>query len=342
MRNSTPILSIGLLENCCHSLKRGYELWNQGNERKDGWLLKEAVIWIHHGIELALKQLLVQSNEYLVFEKIDEAVEKLSRLRRSTTASGNTLGALDLFEEENPAFSVGFNKLIERTAIMLGLSELEKASDLRSKIDALTKYRNKIVHFAVKLNPEEVASLLGEILEPFLQLLEREIENSNFVNVCIPEIREKAAPVQRKLYDYAIRSEDRIFELVKLFNGQVVSGHLFNLTEHTLVLPSSPIVRRGVIGRDRCDIVVVDSSQEWWIEINLRIIYSVSEVSSIITRMQPIDYSPEKNIRKWLVMMSEASPSLLVRLKRLNILESPSILVSSLNEIVELEGILRI
>ena len=336
MSNSTPILSIGLLENCCHSLKRGYELWNQGNERKDGWLLKEAVIWIHHGIELALKQLLVQSNEYLVFEKIDEAVEKLSKLRRSTPASGNTLGALDLFEEENPAFSVGFNKLIERTAIMLGLSELEKASDLRSKIDALTKFRNKIVHFAVKLNPEEVASLLGEILEPFLQLLEREIENSNFVNVCIPEIREKAAPVQRKLFDYAIRSEDRIFELVKLFNGQVVSGHLFNLTEPTLVLPSSPIVRRGELGIDRgFDIAVVDSTQEWWIEIKLRTLYSVREVTSIITRMQPIDYSSEKNIRKWLVMMSEASSPLLERLKPLNIL------VSSLNEIVELEGILR-
>ena len=336
MSNRTPILSIGLLENCCHSLKRGYELWNQGNERKDGWLLKEAVIWIHHGIELALKQLLVQSNEYLVFEKIDEAVEKLSRLRRSTSASSNTLGALDLFEEENPAFSVGFNKLIERTAIMLGLSELEKTSDLRSKIDALTKYRNKIVHFAVKLNPEEVASLLGEILEPFLQLLEREIENRNFVNVCIPEIREKAAPVQRKLFDYAIRSEDRIFELVKLFNGQVVSGHLFNLSEPTIVLPRSPTVRRGEMGIDRgFDIAVMDSSQEWWIEIKLRTLYSVREVNSIITRMQPIDSSHEKKFRKWLVMMSEASPSRLERLKPLDIL------VSSLNEIVELEGILR-
>ena len=62
---ATPSLRIGLLDNSCHSLQRGYELWHQRQTTQDGWLLKEAVFWIHHGIELALKHLLVQTNEYI-------------------------------------------------------------------------------------------------------------------------------------------------------------------------------------------------------------------------------------------------------------------------------------
>ena len=64
MNPNKSSLSIGLLDNCYHSLKRGYELWNIVNERNvrnernadDGWLLKESIIWVHHGIELAKKK----------------------------------------------------------------------------------------------------------------------------------------------------------------------------------------------------------------------------------------------------------------------------------------------
>ena len=42
-------------------------MWSKGRKKGDALLLKEAIIWIHHGIELSLKQLLVQTNEYLVF-----------------------------------------------------------------------------------------------------------------------------------------------------------------------------------------------------------------------------------------------------------------------------------
>jgi hypothetical protein len=40
--NEKYSLKIGLIENCCHSLKRGYQLWNQWQsqpqEDKDSWL----------------------------------------------------------------------------------------------------------------------------------------------------------------------------------------------------------------------------------------------------------------------------------------------------------------
>jgi len=73
MNQNKSSLSIGLLDNCYHSLKRGYELWNFVKERndrndrnaEDGWLLKESIIWVHHGIELALKKMLAQVNGVL-------------------------------------------------------------------------------------------------------------------------------------------------------------------------------------------------------------------------------------------------------------------------------------
>ena len=76
MNPNKSSLSIGLLDNCYHSLKRGYELWNIVKERNDrnernaddGWLLKESIIWVHHGIELAFKKMLAQVNECFIFE----------------------------------------------------------------------------------------------------------------------------------------------------------------------------------------------------------------------------------------------------------------------------------
>jgi hypothetical protein len=63
MAINKPSLKVGLLENAAHSLQRGYELWSRGQQVSDGMVLKEAIIWVHHGIELVLKQLLVQANE---------------------------------------------------------------------------------------------------------------------------------------------------------------------------------------------------------------------------------------------------------------------------------------
>jgi len=85
MNQNKSSLSIGLLENCYHSLKRGYELWNIVKERNDkndrnaddGWLLKESIILVHHGRELALKKMLAEVNECYIFEKLDD--EKFGR-----------------------------------------------------------------------------------------------------------------------------------------------------------------------------------------------------------------------------------------------------------------------
>ncbi|WP_077314540.1 type I restriction endonuclease subunit R [Vibrio palustris] len=197
MSKQSENLKIGLLDNGSHSLKRGFEMWTQWEESEDAWLLKEAVIWVHHGIELVLKQLLVQTNEFLVFQDVNKAVERLGILRNKRGMKN--AGILDLFDHDDKVMSVGFRSLIERAAITLSISELEEGGVLRSKIDRLTRYRNKIVHFSLELDVIEVSSLLSDLLNPLLSVLAREINDHNFKQVVIPKIMKLAQPIQKYL-----------------------------------------------------------------------------------------------------------------------------------------------
>lgn len=195
MPKQTNSLKMGLLDNGSHSLKRGYEMWTQWKQSNDAWLLKESIIWVHHGIELLLKQLLVQTNEFLVFQDVNKAVERLGILRKKDGMKD--AGVLDLFEHDDKAFSVGFRNLIDRTAITLSIDELAEREPLRKQVDQLTRYRNKIVHFSIELDVLEVSSLLSEILNPLLHLLSKEVNDQNFKEKVIPEIQQAACSVQK-------------------------------------------------------------------------------------------------------------------------------------------------
>jgi len=109
------------------------------------------------------------------------------------------VGNMDLFDHDDKVMSVGFRSLIERAAITLSISELEDGGILRSKIDRLARYRNKIVHFSLELDVIEVSSLLSDLLNPLLSVLAREINDQNFKKVVIPEILKLAQPIQKYL-----------------------------------------------------------------------------------------------------------------------------------------------
>jgi type I site-specific restriction-modification system R (restriction) subunit len=211
MANQPANLKIGLLDNSHHSLKRGYEMWSQWKRTEDAWLLKESIIWVHHGIELALKQLLAQTNAFLVFEDVNKAVKSLANLREKKGME--KAGVLDLFDNDDTVMSVGFKNLVERAAVALSIPELTKNASLRRNIDELTKYRNKVVHFSIELDAAAVSNLLSDILDPLLSMLKREVIDENFKTNRIPEIRETAQPVQkfseqirREIVDKAIQA----------------------------------------------------------------------------------------------------------------------------------------
>lgn len=260
MASQTVFLKIGLLDNCSHSLKRGYEMWSQWKQTEDAWLLKESVIWIHHGIELALKQLLVETNEFLVFQDVNKAVERLGVLRKKKGMEN--AGVLDLFNNDETITSVGFRNLVIRTAITLSINELAENAPLRKNVNQLSKYRNNITHFSLELDIVEVSTLLSDILEPLLTLLAREVKDENFRNRDIPDIRRLAQPVQTYIED--MRSgilSDALSETKKALG--VVRDRRVGIIWQTLggglsqTLISYITEARGLSQLSKCHIIVV-------------------------------------------------------------------------------------
>ena len=100
----------------------------------------------------------------------------------------------------------------------------------------LTKYRNKMVHFSVKIDVNELSNLLSDILDPFLELLEREIKDLNFKNKCMPEIRKAAIPVIKFSKERYQEAEIRVEKILNQFNGQKISGSLFGKIDE-IILP---------------------------------------------------------------------------------------------------------
>ena len=52
------------------------QTYNEYSQNHDVWLLKDVIIYIHHGIELLMKQILVNKDEYLIFEDLREIAKK--------------------------------------------------------------------------------------------------------------------------------------------------------------------------------------------------------------------------------------------------------------------------
>jgi len=323
---------IGLLDNACHSLQRGYEMFNKGRQKKDALALKEAIIWIHHGIELSIKQLLVQSNEYLIFENIDEAVRKLAHLRRQP--SMDSANVLDLFESGEGIYTVGFGKLIDRAAIMLNLQELSQGADLREKIDALTSYRNKTVHFTVDVKSEEVINLLGELMQPFLSLLDKQIIDKDFVNNCLPLVRAQAESVSAVYQLQHKEAEKRIEKLLQKFNEMEVSGDYFGVSGR-INLPKFDSIENVSKNRDYAvDFWGKSSTENWIVELKMG--------SPNYSQLKWINEKSRRYIEKvynakfWLIILGTD------RKLSKSYFQNNQILISSETDITNLEKLLKI
>ena len=56
----TKKITLTLKENGYHSLEKGLTVFKDFEQSEDAFLLKEAIMFLHHGIELLMKQALVE------------------------------------------------------------------------------------------------------------------------------------------------------------------------------------------------------------------------------------------------------------------------------------------
>jgi hypothetical protein len=248
---------IALKENGLHSLWKGIEAYEKAKSGDD-WSLKEAVMFIHHGVELLMKQILVNHSEYLLFEDLGETT-----VRKQKQANQQGIGVFFL---NRPPRSVTFTDALRRVDVFVAPAQLEES--LITWLDQLNSLRNQIEHYAIDVEKEDVMKLLGKIHEPLIALFDAQLGGVR-ESQPVPVI--KAWESINSVMERALEAENRIATLVSRFQGQAVEGNLFG-TDGTVQLPVVKQVfqsRRWNIGDISFEIDVVAEAEDakWVVEV---------------------------------------------------------------------------
>jgi len=155
---------ITLLQNGVHSLERGFQRFDEYLREGDAFLLKEAIMFIHHGIELLLKQLLAQANEFLIFSDLRQVVRKQQQAKKQS---------VHLLDLEDPPHTATYLDVIERVDAFLDVPEFD--AGLQKALRELNRWRNMLEHYAIEADREAILRLLADIRVPLLAVFKAHI-----------------------------------------------------------------------------------------------------------------------------------------------------------------------
>ncbi len=158
-------MKINFLENGIDSFQKGfkslkeYEL-NLVDEKSEEieryFLLKDAVIFIHHGIEILMKHILINESIYLVFSNIDNNV-KNAYIELKNKKLDN------IFETSlrNKIHTVSYEEAFDRVQKICGY---EFSKEFSVHILKLNEFRNQITHSSISVKELEVRQLFENFL----------------------------------------------------------------------------------------------------------------------------------------------------------------------------------
>ena len=156
-------LPIDLRENGLHSLQKGIKSYQEFHRTYDYWLLKESVMFLNHGIELLMKQILVQKNENLIFTDLNAfAKHKLGQKHKGST------------------HTVTFTDAMNRVSAFIDPPELDEI--LKSNLTQLNDLRNQIEHHKINLDGQTLTQIIETIREPLYKLLDSQGIKAEFLS----------------------------------------------------------------------------------------------------------------------------------------------------------------
>ncbi|MEL7657049.1 MAG: hypothetical protein AAGU75_14220, partial [Bacillota bacterium] len=166
--NKSTKLTISLADNGMHSLTRGIQTYTAYSEKVDPMLLKDAIMSLHHGIELLFKQILVNTSPYLIFQDLKDATSKQIKADQNNLA---------IFFLDSPPKTVNYEEAIMRIQAFVKAPELDPR--LISKLKNLNQLRNQLEHYAIDADIEDITKLINDIYPPLME----------FFEIYIPEIK---------------------------------------------------------------------------------------------------------------------------------------------------------
>lgn len=291
--------TISLRENGIHSLERGVTAYADYTARGDKLLLKDAIMFLHHGIELLMKEILVQTSPYLIFEDLTKAAQKQREADKQS---------IDIFSLKNPPKTVTYEEAINRVAVFIKPAELSE--QLVNDLIELNRLRNQLEHYAIEADESDLVKLLSDLQDPLLELFEKRIggvKKSTFQKVNQGFARARMAASQ------AYAQEQVVADLMKKFRGQKVSGKLFNFDSEVTLPQFSKVEREfeSLSGLPRWDIIGKGDEVSWLVEVKGK--------SGIETLLQTINfmgnYKRLPRTQAWLVVFNEISSEITSRAK---------------------------
>lgn len=292
-------IKITLKENGLHSLWKGIESYWAYERTKNKWLLKEAILFVHHGIELLMKEILVRHSEYLIFADIGA-----STVRKQKQANSQGIG---VFYLPKPPKTVTYLDAIDRVEAFIHPDNLD--SLLLSRLYDLNRLRNQLEHYEIDVDAEQVEELFGDLREPLLDLFESQLGG---VKQGEPRRVQQAwtriEDIARQGYLY----EQEVIDLIQCFNGQRVPGTIFNV-EGELTLPYFTKITRELFRR--FDILAESDDSTWVVEVKSRRYLPLQSIDSFFSAGSMLN-----NPTLWLVFFGDLTSGPRKRARDLGIL----------------------
>lgn len=162
-----------LLDNGADSLRSAYENLEQLKEIVEGGehRLKDAVIFLNHGVELLLKYILQQRSPALMFEKIDPYLKAKKDLKKSKN------GKKTVFDIDENLKTVSLLEALKRIEY---LCDIEIPQNFNATILYINKIRNQFMHYEVELDEKETEKLVTSLqicYEETIGFLENHVED---------------------------------------------------------------------------------------------------------------------------------------------------------------------
>ncbi len=288
--------AISLKENGIHSLNRGLEIFSTFEQSKDEYLLKEAIMFLHNGVELLMKQVLVeQAGEYLIYADIsEETIKKVINAKKQN---------ISVFNLSKPPHTATYLEVISRVRAFVEKPELEES--LETRLKELNSIRNNIEHYAIDEEIHRTKALVVKIRKPLLEFFRVGIQG--FKQEDAKQIDKRWTGVSNTITEYELIEKD-VFHTVQKFNGQKISGELLGHTEE-FVLPKFKQVYHGYRVENlhfEVDVFGEQENENWIFEIksNLR---RKELVEKAINRIKRI--SRDTKAKAWFIIFNDVTPS---------------------------------
>lgn len=152
-----------ILDNGFHSFKNAINLLQYLEKPKDQnyeYTLKEIIISLHHSVETLFKYIIKSTNEYLLYENINDIFSQKSK---------------NFIENKNNDIKYQTIKFIDAIDRVIILKNEKMSSKQYNFFITLNEYRNALTHFELETENKQIEHLIANVLPIIYRILKNNI-----------------------------------------------------------------------------------------------------------------------------------------------------------------------